>query len=168
MHGVVFFASSLLVVVSVMVVLWLRKTLHDDEPEPGNRPIVCVDFDGVLHSMRSGWCGITEVVDEPVKGAIPWLERLVEDGGLEVCVFGYRSRSIAGREAMRSWLLVNGMPKDTLQMVYFPKHKPAATLSVDDCSYRFEGDYFPGPRWCANFKPWWMRKTGQWCGAEVN
>ena len=69
----------------------------EDVPEEDGQPIVSVDFDGVLHSFESGWCGITEIPDKPVPGAIVWLRRLVEYGGLSVCVYGYRSRTKAGK-----------------------------------------------------------------------
>ena len=39
-----------------------------------NNPIICVDFDGVIHSYTSGWKGIDVIPDDPVPGAIEWLE----------------------------------------------------------------------------------------------
>ena len=40
-----------------------------------HRPILCVDFDGVIHSYTSGWEGIDMIPDPPVEGAIKWLWR---------------------------------------------------------------------------------------------
>lgn len=145
-----------LVVVALWVV-WERLRHIEDEPADDGRPIICVDFDGVLHSFRSGWCGITEIPDEPVPGAIVWLQRLLDYGGAQVCIHGYRSRTRAGREAMRAWLMGRGMPPQSVEAICWPEHKPAATISIDDRSYRFEGDYWPSPQWLAAFKAWWER-----------
>lgn len=140
-----------------MWAIWERISRLEDEPEVDGRPIVCVDFDGVLHSFTSGWCGITEIPDAPVLGAIEWLQRLVAYGGISVCVHGYRSRTRAGREAMRTWLLSNGMSAEQIGLIHWPEHKPAATVTIDDRSYRYNGDYWPSPQWLGAFKPWWER-----------
>ena len=39
-----------------------------------SNPIICVDFDGVIHSYKSGWRGVAVIPDPPVPGAIEWLE----------------------------------------------------------------------------------------------
>ena len=36
-------------------------------------PIICVHFDGVIHSCTSGWHGIAKIEDPIVPGAIKWL-----------------------------------------------------------------------------------------------
>lgn len=38
-----------------------------------SKPILCVDFDGVIHSYASGWTKTDTVADDPVPGAIGWL-----------------------------------------------------------------------------------------------
>ena len=40
------------------------------------KPIICLDFDGVIHSYTSGWKGAAVIPDPPVPGA---LEFIVED-----------------------------------------------------------------------------------------
>ena len=54
-------------------------------------PILCIDFDGVLHSYSSGWKGARNIPDPPVTGAIEWLDSLVEDGEA-VCAMAPRFR----------------------------------------------------------------------------
>ena len=55
------------------------------------KKIVCLAFDGVVHSYESGWTGACSIVDEPVEGAIEFIGELM-DGGFEVGIFSSRSR----------------------------------------------------------------------------
>ena len=128
--------------------------------------IICVDFDGVIHSYTSGWRGLTEIPDPPVPGAFEWLAELIEDG-FEVCIYSSRSKGNervrddqSGVEAMKSWFLrhlnddaVNWDAPWILGQLKFPTKKPAAMMTVDDRAFCFEGDY-PSVDWLNNFKPW--------------
>ena len=49
-------------------------------------PILCLDFDGVLHSYTSGWLGADVIPDPPVPGYAQFLLRAVEV--FEVHTFG--------------------------------------------------------------------------------
>lgn len=140
---------------AVVVALKHDPVVDCPEPEPG-RIIIAVDFDGVLHSFTSGWCGLTVIPDEPIQGCFAWLERLVGHG-MVVCVYGYRSRSRAGRKAMKQWMIEKGCHDVVMSQIHFPSHKPAAHITIDDRTYRFEGEHFPGPRWLTAFRPWWER-----------
>ena len=42
-----------------------------------SKPILCLDFDGVIHSYSSGWKGAAVIPDPPVDGAMRfiWDER---------------------------------------------------------------------------------------------
>src|SRR4029453_11377940 len=40
------------------------------------RRTVCLAFDGVLHSYRSGWCGIEVIPDPPIHGTKEAVARL--------------------------------------------------------------------------------------------
>ena len=67
-----------------------------------NAPLLCLDFDGVIHSFKSGWKGATNIPDPPVEGAIDWLRSLLgrpinEDTGLRyidfrLAIYSARSR----------------------------------------------------------------------------
>ena len=68
-----------------------------------NKPILCVDFDGVIHSYTSGWKGADVITDVPVKGALRWLWKATE--WFDIHVYSARSKEFRGREAMRAWML---------------------------------------------------------------
>ena len=131
---------------------------------PKGAPILCVDFDGVLHSYSSGWKGATAIPDAPVPGAIEWLDSLVEDGEavcamaprfreFDVCIFSSRNRYWGGRAAMKRWLVANGFPKDKIENLRFPLLKPAAFLLIDDRCWTFTGT-FPSVKQMLEFRPW--------------
>lgn len=118
-----------------------------------NRKTICVDFDGVIHSYTSGWQGALVASDPPVPGAIRWLTDLVSRPDYEVCIYSSRSREPSGPDIMLRWLVANGMPVDATAKLKFPTQKPSAYLTIDDRSFRFEGD-FPSPEWIERFRPW--------------
>jgi len=69
---------------------------------PKGKPILCVDFDGVLHSYTSGWKGPRVIPDPPVDGAIQFL--ITAQKHFNVHVYSSRSRYFGGRRAMKVWL----------------------------------------------------------------
>ncbi len=127
------------------------------------KPILCVDFDGVLHSYASGWQGPEVVGDPPVPGALQFLREATEH--FLVAIYSSRTRYPGGIEAMSRWLIVRdriepdpeGSPdmealiKD--ELITFPRDKPAAFLTIDDRAFLFEGT-FPDPASLLSFKPW--------------
>lgn len=66
------------------------------------KPILCFDFDGVIHSYTSGWQGPRVISDPPVPGALEYLVEALEF--FEVQIYSSRSRYIGGRWAMKRWL----------------------------------------------------------------
>lgn len=68
-----------------------------------NKRIVCLDFDGVIHSYTSGWQGPRTISDPPVPGAMEFIVRL-QDAGYKVAVFSSRSRYWFGKWAMRGYI----------------------------------------------------------------
>lgn len=136
----------------------------------GFQPIICVDFDGVIHSYVSGWKGVSVISDPPVKGAIDWLmanlpvpEELggpfvPPHEGPVVQIYSSRSKSWFGRRAMKKWLIEHGLHPSYIRdgLLKFPTKKPAAFLTIDDRAICFNGS-FPTAEEMMAFKPWYKR-----------
>lgn len=135
-------------------------------------PIICVDFDGVINSYKSGWTGVSDLPDEPVHGAIEWLMQHlpVPDSicamahpyeGPEVQIYSSRSKSWFGRRAMKRWLVKHGLHPAYIadNILKFPSKKPAAFLTIDDRAICFNGR-FPTAQEMLAFKPWHKLKLG--------
>lgn len=145
--------------------------LAGNAKEPVRRPILVLDFDGVLHSYISGWQGADKIPDPPVPGFAQFLERAVEC--FDVSVFSSRSTSSAGRIAMWRWLkghlaehygglmtplAARRQTAGLMGRIGFPADKPAAFVSLDDRAVTFTGTW-PEPAELAKFEPWWRVKT---------
>ena len=115
------------------------------------KPILVVDFDGVLHSYTSGWTRADVVADPPVEGAREFLEEVVDH--FEVNVFSARSHQHDGIAAMTRWCQEHFGIKLTNQL-FFPVNKPPAFLSIDDRAIRFTGSW-PTAAECLSYKPWY-------------
>jgi hypothetical protein len=98
------------------------------------RQTVCLDFDGVLHSYSSGWCGAEVIPDPPIHGTRQAVERLRQL--YRVVVLSSRCRTEAGRQAVASWLQRHEIEVDEVCA-----HKPPALVYVDDRAIRFRGDW---------------------------
>lgn len=114
---------------------------------------ICVDFDGVIHSYKSGWMGPCCIPDDPVPGAFDWLRKMTADGRFEVCIYSSRSKEPGAIQSMKDWMVDSGLEPEVLEKISFPTQKPAANMLVDDRAFCFEGT-FPDPEWIVNFKPW--------------
>ena len=66
------------------------------------KPILCLDFDGVIHSYESGWQGPRNITDLPVPGALEFIVSAIEH--FQIHIFSSRSRYFGGRWAMKRWL----------------------------------------------------------------
>jgi hypothetical protein len=66
------------------------------------KPILLLDFDGVLHSYTSGWKGARSIPDPPVPGALHFLVEAQK--AFNVCIYSSRSRQFRGKRAMQQWL----------------------------------------------------------------
>jgi hypothetical protein len=125
------------------------------------KPILCVDFDGVIHSYTSGWQGADVVSDPPVPGALRWLWKAAE--WFHVNIYSSRTGQKGGLTAMKHWLLDHATAEfgdddaaaRFLDTMYFPVDKPAAFLTIDDRAICFEGDWNElNPADLLDFKPW--------------
>jgi len=124
-----------------------------------SKPIICLDFDGCLHSYERGWQG-GEIYGTLVPGFLPWAEKACEH--FRLVIYSSRSKTPEGIEAMKTWLL-NQLNKAGAGWVIafdFSDTKPPAFLTIDDRAIRFDGNWdapelsLDGLR---NFKPWTQR-----------
>lgn len=126
------------------------------------KPILCVDFDGVIHSYVSKWTTADEILDGPVPGAIKWLYAACEH--FQVCIYSSRSKEQSGRNAMARWIydqaceefgIDSVIPSFLVNTITFSAEKPAAFLTIDDRAICFEGDWSKlDPETLLKFKPW--------------
>jgi len=66
------------------------------------RPILSLDFDGVLHSYTTPWKNARTIPDEPVPGALEFL--VAAQDAFQVAIHSSRSHQWLGRAAMKRWL----------------------------------------------------------------
>lgn len=145
------------------------------------KPILCLDFDGVIHSYSSGWKGAHVIPDKPVPGAIEALLGYLKDG-FEVAIFSSRSKSLRGRWAMKTWLQYHltqhfwnddevmanpNLPwtmldvdevhrnsaREIVRRIQWPWFKPAALMTIDDRALTFDGTW-PSSQTIRAFQPW--------------
>jgi hypothetical protein len=142
-------------------------------------PIICVDFDGVIHSYKSGWQGADVIPDAPVPGALDWLrdhlpipEAVSCMGppyvGPEPVIYSARSGQPGGVKAMKEWFIYHGMHPAyfTDKILKFPTQKPSAFLTIDDRAVCFTGK-FPTTEEMLTFKPWHQLEAERSAGMSV-
>jgi len=130
---------------------------------PKGKPVLSIDFDGVLHSYVSGWHGARTIPDPPVPGAMEWLASLlpdrertklpVQDYEFDVRIFSSRARHWGGVRAMKRWLLKHGLTRGEMKALRFARMKPPSFLHIDDRAVQFSGS-FPTADEMLGFKPW--------------
>ncbi len=123
--------------------------------------ILCLDFDGVIHSYTSGWKGAINIPDPPVPGALEFINAAMEH--FKIAVLSSRSGHPEGPYEMRKWLrkhwLEAGLPGEREMEIEWPTEKPAAFITIDDRALLFNGDFrfdevYPTPESLLQFKPW--------------
>lgn len=122
------------------------------------KPILCLDFDGVIHSYSSGWKGADVIPDPPVDGAIAFMLGALRH--FDVAIYSSRSGQAGGLDAMKRWLHEHAgqawyeTPDGPgLESIRFPVSKPAAMVSIDDRALTFDGTW-PAIQTLKEFKPW--------------
>ena len=129
----------------------MTTTTEIDKPNPQTKkPILCLDFDGVLHSYTTGWQGADKVTDPPVPGSAAFIVDASEF--FEVHVYSSRSHQKGGIEAMREWCFRH-FGDDITSLLCFPSYKPSAMVTLDDRAKTFIG-VWPEVRTLRDFKPW--------------
>lgn len=110
------------------------------------KPVLSLDFDGVLHWYRNGWKGAAVIDDEPVPGAVDFVNNAINY--FKIVIYSSRSSQPGGIEAMKKWMEKHGFPEVT-----FATDKPKAFLTIDDRAIQFNGTWFD-PQDLLEFKPW--------------
>lgn len=125
------------------------------ETPPGLKQIG-LDFDGVLHSYKSGWQGADNITDEPNEYAIGYLRALLSVNGIKVNIFSSRNFQEGGVQAMKDWLIKNGLDDHLVELIDFPLEKKGFFVMLDDRAIQFSGK-FPTIDELINFKPWYNK-----------
>lgn len=128
-------------------------TFHIDQ----RKPILCLDFDGVIHSYKSGWCGPDMIPDPPVEGAFYFIEDALKE--FHVVIHSSRSRYPEGIEAMKKWF-DEWAGTELTSKVEWATEKPPAFITIDDRAITFEG-VWPSIERLKEFKPWNKKKENE-------
>lgn len=124
------------------------------------KKILCLDFDGVIHSYSSGWQGADVIRDAPVDGAMKFIWDAADH--FTVAIFSSRSNQSGGLPAMRSylernfrdyWHLHRTEADHKLAAIEWPKEKPPAFVTIDDRAMTFDG-VWPSIDTLLAFRPW--------------
>ncbi len=127
------------------------------------KPILCLDFDGVIHSYSSGWKGADVVPDPPVSGGMAFIVEAVDH--FSVQIFSGRSNQDGGIPAMKEWLFkclhaeVPEAANSTFASIGWPLEKPPALVTLDDRALTFHGTW-PSIESLKRFQPWNKRPFG--------
>ncbi|MEM8801098.1 MAG: hypothetical protein AAGF55_01035 [Pseudomonadota bacterium] len=132
---------------------------------PRQKPILCLDFDGVIHSYTSGWKGADVIPDPPVPGALRFIVEAMDH--FELSIYSSRSGQHGGISAMQEWLsrwfyvdggeVVDG--RAIVGLIQWPTEKPPAMITIDDRAITFTGEW-PEINDLLSFKPW--NKRNRW------
>ena len=115
--------------------------------EIGYKPILCLDFDGVLHSYTSGWQGADIIQDPPVAGAQEFVRNAIQH--FKVVIHSSRCDQPGGKDTILQWLNRYGFPFG-IELVI---GKPSAHVTLDDRGLTFDGKW-PNIQDLLEFKPW--------------
>lgn len=111
------------------------------------KPTVIMDFDGVIHSYKSGWKGVTVIPDPPVEGIREAIEKI--RNYYKVVVVSTRCFHPGGIDAINAYL-----DKHSIKVDGVVAEKPPAIVSIDDRAITFDGDTGSLLEKIFNFVPW--------------
>jgi hypothetical protein len=124
------------------------------------KPILCLDFDGVIHHYRRGWQDGT-IYDDVTPGFFAWAFEAAKV--FRLVIYSSRSKTEGGTAAMKFWLVEqyfkysHGIHPSACDIFEFAHEKPPAFATIDDRAIRFEGDWssrFLMPDRLRRFKTW--------------
>ena len=134
------------------------------------KPILCLDFDGVIHAYSRGWQD-GAIYDDVVPGFFDWAMRA--ERYFTLTIYSSRTKHPDGVAAMTDWLRaqvrkwltsrvdigldLNTHTEHVMTWFAFAHEKPPAFLTIDDRGMQFRGDWtvnWLDPEHLINFKPW--------------
>ena len=125
------------------------------------KPILCLDFDGVIHSYESGWKGADIIPDPPVAGAADFI--VAAQKHFTVAIYSSRSGQDGGIAAMRKYVhkaIIDGdHDGSAFDAIQWPTEKPPAQITIDDRALTFMGTW-PRMSELLAFQPWNKRSFG--------
>jgi len=124
-----------------------------------SKPILCLDFDGVVHSYEDGWKD-GSVYGTVVDGFWEWAIRAADL--FQLVIYSSRSKKAEDILAMEKWLDIEWakFPESGLvarPLIGYAHAKPPAFITIDDRALTFRGDWTDpalDPYHLRNFKPW--------------
>lgn len=129
------------------------------------KPIICIDFDGVIHSYERGWHGGDypgHIYGDVRPGFFEWAAKAKET--FKLVIYSSRSKEMKGRQDMAEWLtkqsITSRVDADVLAWFEFTHEKPPAFITIDDRAVCFNGDWRQldlQPENLIEFKPWMDR-----------
>jgi hypothetical protein len=131
----------------------INERLAQWQPRGAWKPILVLDFDGVLHSYASGWEGPTTIPDPPVEGAQQFCREALRR--FEVWIVSSRCGYPGGADAISAWLAEHNFPEGIV--VSGDGSKPTAFLTIDDRAITFTGTW-PTMIELTEFKPWYKQQ----------
>lgn len=132
---------------------------------PDFKPMICIDFDGVIHSYEKGWQNGV-IYGTVVPGFFEWAMEARKR--FDLVIYSSRSLDVDLRAAMERWMAREyadawGLPDDSdtwlsfQGMFRFAHEKPAAWLTIDDRAVTFRGDWTAqelSTEGILGFRPW--------------
>jgi hypothetical protein len=122
------------------------------------KPILCLDFDGVIHRYSKGWQD-GSIYDDVTEGFFDWAEKAKEY--FKLVIYSSRSKTDEGVMQMSLWLQkqrsawANKSGVTTITEFEFAHEKPPAFLTIDDRALCFSGTWaIFDPQILRGFKPW--------------
>lgn len=133
-----------------------------DTVQHDRRPVIAIDFDGVIHDYTEGWQD-GSIYGNLVPGFFEWVDRTKE--AFRLVVYSSRSKTSAGVRQMSEWLMhkhldwcrEHGVTPPGPFLIEFEHEKPAAWVTIDDRVIRFDGDWEAAEisvEALRNFRPW--------------
>ena len=126
------------------------------------KPILALDFDGVIHLYRRGWQD-GEIYDDMTTGFAVWA--IDANRYWHLVIHSSRCATEQGRVAIRAWLakqLSGKLHADEVHgfvdMFDLQATKPPARLTIDDRALTFNGSWDDYPQeYLLQFQPWTQR-----------